>query len=138
MVYIDGLQFQAVRWNQWKFLFTAKDAWLGPEMKLGGIPAIYDLQMDPGEQYDMVFNGAAPRILGIMATSPGRFSGSDNGWSLGYATTIVTYFSESLKKFPNVPTTPSGAAIGSDLPDFVLPGSGGPPTDTSSAARTKQ
>ena len=36
---------------------TAKDAWLGPEMNLG-LPAIYNLQMDPGEQYDMVFNGA--------------------------------------------------------------------------------
>ena len=40
--------FQAVRWNQWKFVFTAKDAWLGPEMKLSSIPAIYNLQMDPG------------------------------------------------------------------------------------------
>jgi hypothetical protein len=68
----------------------------------------------------MVFNGAAPRILGIMATSPGRFSGSDNGWSLGYATTIVNNLSESLKKFPNIPTIPSGAAIGWDLIDFVL------------------
>jgi arylsulfatase len=45
--YIEGLDFQAVRWNQWKFMFTAKDAWLGPEMNLGGLPAVYNLQMDP-------------------------------------------------------------------------------------------
>src|SRR5262249_12502002 len=75
MIYIEGTAFQAVRWNQWKFVFTAKDAWLGPELKLGGIPAIYNLNMDPGEQYDMTFNGAAPRAAGMLATSPGRYSG---------------------------------------------------------------
>jgi hypothetical protein len=28
---------------------------------MAGIPAVYNLQMDPGEQHDMVFNDAAPR-----------------------------------------------------------------------------
>jgi arylsulfatase A-like enzyme len=121
MIYIDGTSFQAVRWNQWKFVFTAKDAWLGPELKLGSIPAVYNLQMDPGEQYDMIFNGAAPRELAIIATSPGRYSGSDNAWSVGYATSIVNAFTESVKKYPNIPTIPSGASIGADLPEFILP-----------------
>ena len=71
-IYIEGLDFQAVRWNQWTYMFTSKDAWLGPDMKLGGIPAVYNLQMDPGEQYDMIFNGAAPRVGGQLTTSPGR------------------------------------------------------------------
>jgi len=141
MIYIEGLSFQAVRWNQWKFLFTAKDAWLGPELKLTGIPAIYNLQMDPGEQYDMTFNGAAPRILGVLGTSPGRYSGNDNGWSVGYATSIVNAFSETVKKYPNIPTIPSGAAIGSDLPDFVLPELAAPrtaaPADTPNTTAKK-
>ena len=38
---------------------AVQDAWLGPEMKLGGLQAIHNLQMNPGEPYDMVFNGAA-------------------------------------------------------------------------------
>jgi len=121
MIYIEGLSFQAVRWNQWKFVFTAKDAWLGPELNLASIPAIYNLQMDPGEQYDMTFNGAAPRELGILSTSPGRFSGSDNAWSVGYATSIVNNFKDSVARCPNVPTIPSGAAIGADLPEFLTP-----------------
>src|SRR6185436_16504122 len=94
---------------------------LGPEMDLGGLPAVYNLQMDPGEQYDMTFNGAAPRVLGQLTTSPGRYSGSDNGWSLGYMTGIVNGFTESLKKYPNIPTIPATASIGADLPRFVKP-----------------
>jgi arylsulfatase len=89
-------------------------------MKLG-LPAIYNLQMDPGESYDMTFNGAAPRVLGFISTSPGRYAGSDNAWSMGYATSIVNNFTETVRKYPNIPTIPSGAAIGADLPEFVLP-----------------
>jgi hypothetical protein len=43
----------------WKYLWTAKDTWLGPEQVLGGIGALYNLTMDPYEKYDMTFNGAA-------------------------------------------------------------------------------
>lgn len=32
---------------------AVQDAWLGPEMTLGGLLAIYNLQMDPREPYDM-------------------------------------------------------------------------------------
>jgi arylsulfatase A-like enzyme len=119
-IYIEGLEFEAVRWNQWKFMFTAKDAWLGPSMDLG-LAAVYNLQMDPGEQYDMTFNGAAPRVLGQITSSPGRYSGSDNGWSYGYMTAIVNQFNDTLKKYPNIPTIPASASIGSDLPVFVKP-----------------
>jgi hypothetical protein len=31
--------------------------------------------MDPGEQYDMFFNGAAPRVAGQITRSPGRLFG---------------------------------------------------------------
>jgi arylsulfatase len=140
MIYIEGLAFQAVRWNQWKFVFTAKDAWLGPELNLASIPAVYNLQMDPGEQYDMTFNGAAPRSLGILSTSPGRFSGSDNGWSVGYATSIVNKFKESVARNPNIPTVPSGAAIGADLPEFLTPNlrEMSAPRPSSTASRVQQ
>ena len=33
-VYIDDTAFGAVRYKQWKFVFTAKDAWLGPALPL--------------------------------------------------------------------------------------------------------
>jgi len=41
----------------WKYLWTAKDTWLGPEQPLGSIGAGYNLTMDPFEKYDMIFNG---------------------------------------------------------------------------------
>ena len=48
----------------WKYLYTAKDSWLGASADLGSIGALYNLTMDPYEKYDMVFNGAAPyRVL---------------------------------------------------------------------------
>jgi hypothetical protein len=50
----------------------------GPDRPLR-VPAVYNLLWDPGEQYDMDFNGAAP--TGGSQTSPGRSSGSDNGWA---------------------------------------------------------
>src|SRR5213079_1890139 len=31
----------------WKYTWTAKDTWLGPEQNLGAIGAIYNLTMDP-------------------------------------------------------------------------------------------
>ncbi|HXA48886.1 MAG TPA: hypothetical protein VNV86_01210, partial [Candidatus Acidoferrum sp.] len=73
MIYIEGLALRAVRWNQWKSVFTAKDAWLGPELNLASIPAIYNLQMDPGEQYDMTFNGAATPFVRHSVHIPGPF-----------------------------------------------------------------
>ena len=54
----------------WKYLYTAKDSWLGPMTNLGAIGAIYNLTMDPYEKYDMIFNGAAP--MRVMTSSPGQ------------------------------------------------------------------
>ena len=53
---------------------AVQDAWLGPEMKLGGLPAIHNLQMDPGEPYDRVFNSAAQpppanRLIGMAVAN---------------------------------------------------------------------
>ena len=70
----------------WKYLWTAKDTWLGPEQNLGAIGSAYNLTMDPFEKYDMTFNGAvsarmphlagqvcgAGQRLGLGADLPGR------------------------------------------------------------------
>ena len=91
-IYIDGEDLGAVRADiggdpdnpdlkiAWKYLFTAKDTWLGPEQNLGGIGALYNLTMDPYEKYDMTFNGAVSYRL--ASSSPGKYSGQDNGWVL--------------------------------------------------------
>ena len=81
MIYIEGITFLGLRVGDWKFLWTAKDAWLGPDMTLE-VPAIYNLKQDPGEAYDKMFNGAAPPVAGMLKTSPGRWSGQDSGWAL--------------------------------------------------------
>jgi hypothetical protein len=44
-----------------------------------------------------------------------------NGWSMGHATSIVNNFTETMRKYPNIPTIPASAALGSDLPEFVVP-----------------
>ena len=61
-IYINGEYLNAIRadiggdpkepWLNiaWKFIWTAKDSWLGPTQSLGSIPAVYNLTMDPFEK----------------------------------------------------------------------------------------
>ena len=68
-------------WIAWKYLYTAKDTWLGPQQFLGAIGAIYNLTMDPYEKYDMTFNGAVPtRLANDLA---GQLCGSGQWLGLG-------------------------------------------------------
>jgi arylsulfatase A-like enzyme len=90
-VYIDGESFMGIRVDiagdpnnpdlsiAWKYLWTAKDTWLGLDANLGAIGAVYNLTMDPFEKYDMSFNGAVPSRM--AQASPGKYAGQDNGWS---------------------------------------------------------
>jgi arylsulfatase len=89
MIYINDQTFGGIRVKNYKMLFTAKDTWLGPELP-PKIPAVYNLWWDPGEQYDMTFNGAAP-TRGVNA-SPGRYSGQDNGWIGIYVNPVLLHF----------------------------------------------
>ena len=87
-IYIDGETFLGVRadvggdpkepWLKvaWKYLYTAKDSWLGATADLGAIGAMYNLTMDPYEKYDMTFNGAADTR--VLSSSPGKYAGQDN------------------------------------------------------------
>jgi arylsulfatase len=113
MVYFAGQMFGGVRVKNFKFLYTAKDTWLGWDRTLRA-PAIYDLRWDPGEQYDMAFNGAAPTHGN--QTSPGRYSGSDNSWAGVYATPVIIQFFEELKTHPNVPFKPAGEGLKEIIP----------------------
>jgi arylsulfatase A-like enzyme len=119
-VYIRDLDMQAIRYGEWKWTWTAQDAWLGPKQDLG-IPALYNLYMDPFESYDMTFNGAAPKILGFIGTSQGRWAGQDGGWTMAMAGKVMQDIVESFKKYPNIPTVPSGATLGADIPEFARP-----------------
>ena len=119
-IYINDITFGAVRAEQWKFVFSAKDTWLGPSLSLSA-PAVYNLKQDPGEEYDMFFNGAAPRTNGVLATSTGRYAGQDNGWTLIFASEIIGRFTKSVDEFPNIETLPTSTAMGAELPGFVTP-----------------
>ncbi len=129
-IYIDGETFQGIRadigddpktpWLNiaWKYLYTAKDTWLGPEQNLGSIGSLYNLTMDPYEKYDMIFNGAAPTRM--PTTSPGRFSGQDNGWIGGVIGMALVQFDQTLMKFPSIQRYPGGAST--DLiPNLQMP-----------------
>ncbi len=119
-IYIDGETFQGVRadirggpnepWINmaWKYLYTAKDSWLGVEANLGAIGALYNLTMDPYEKYDMIFNGAAPTR--VLTSSPGRYSGEDNGWVGGIISPVLLDFDKSIMKYPNIKRFSGGAS----------------------------
>jgi arylsulfatase A-like enzyme len=103
----------------WKFVWTAKDSWLGPGQSLGSIPAVYNLTMDPFERYDMIFNGAEGEMNGLR-TSPGRYAGEDNGWSAAVFSEALLNFDKSIMKYPNIQRFPGGAS--NDLiPDLQHP-----------------
>ena len=130
-IYIDGEYLNAIRvdiggdpnqpWLNiaWKYVWTAKDSWLGASAPLGSIGALYNLTMDPYEKYDMVFNGAAPAR--VLTTSPGKYSGEDNGWVLSLIYPALVEFDQSVIKYPSILRFPGGAS--NDLiPDLQHPG----------------
>jgi arylsulfatase A-like enzyme len=119
-VYIDGEDFYGVRadiggdpaqpWLHiaWKYLYTAKDSWLGTTANLGSIGAIYNLTMDPYEKYDMTFNGAASTR--VLSSSPGKWSGEDNGWALSLLEPVIIEFDKTIMKYRNIKRSPGGAS----------------------------
>jgi arylsulfatase A-like enzyme len=119
-VYVDGENFYGVRadisgdpkepWVHiaWKYLYTAKDSWLGATASLGSIGAIYNLTMDPYERYDMTFNGAAPTRT--LSSSPGKYAGQDNAWVAALADAVMLEFDKSIIKYPNIKRFPGGGS----------------------------
>lgn len=140
-IYIDGEYLNAIRadiagdpnepWVNiaWKFVWTAKDSWLGPQQNLGSIPAVYNLTMDPYEKYDMIFNGAVSTRG--LTTSPGRYAGEDNGWTAALFSTVLADFDKSIMKYPSIKRFPGGAS--NDLiPDLQHPDNPVPALDPNS------
>jgi hypothetical protein len=70
--------------------------------------ALYNLTMDPYEKYDMVFNGAAPAR--VLTTSPGKYSGQDNGWALSLIYPVVIDFDKSIMKYLSITRYVGGAS----------------------------
>jgi arylsulfatase len=120
-VFINGENLHAIRadiagdpqepWVNiaWKFVWTAKDSWLGPNLDLGAIPAVFNLSMDPFERYDMVFNGAMGAFHG-MQSSIGRYAGEDNGWTAGLFSVVLADFDKTIMKYPSIQRFPGGAS----------------------------
>ncbi len=119
-IYIEGENLLAMRADMnggpdnpdqhfaWKYVYTAKDSWLGAASNLGAIGAVYNLMMDPYEKYDMVFNGA--QATRVLSSSPGKWSGEDNGWALALLEPVLVAFDESIIKFPSIERFPGGAS----------------------------
>ena len=119
-IYIDGESFMGARVDvggdpnnpdlniAWKYLWTAKDTWLGMEQNLGAIGAVYNLTMDPFEKYDMTFNGAVTARL--PQASPGKYAGQDNGWVLALIFPAVMEFNKSIVDYPSIKRFPGGAS----------------------------
>ena len=119
-IYTDGEKFLGMRADvgddpenpdlkiAWKILFTSKDTWLGPTLDLGAIGSTYNLTMDPYEKYDMTFNGAV--ATRNPTSSPGRYSGMDNGWAISLLDIPLSEFNKSIVQYPNKTRFPGGAS----------------------------
>ena len=61
----------------------------------------------------------------MLSTSPGKYSGEDNGWALALLEPVIIDFDKSIMKYPNIARSPGGAS--NDLipnlqhPDNPLP-----------------
>ena len=145
-IYIDGENFMGARADiggdpnnddthiAWKYLYTAKDTWLGPTQNLGSIGSLYCLTMDPFEKYDMVFNGAMSSRM--QTSSPGHYAGEDNGWVLSLIYPVIIDFDKSVVKYPSIKRYPGGAS--NDLiPDLQHPENPVPLVDPSKVPPVK-
>ena len=145
-VYIDGENFMGLRADiggdpenphvkiAWKYLWTAKDTWLGPTQNLGAIGACYNLTMDPFEKYDMTFNGAMSYRL--ASSSPGKYAGQDNGWVLALVEPVVLEFDKTIVKYPNIKRYPGGAS-NDIMPNLQTPENPVPLLDIKNPPNTK-
>jgi arylsulfatase len=144
-IYTNGESFGGVRADiggdpanpdlriAWKYLYTAKDTWLGPKQDLGAIGSIYCLTMDPYEKYDMTFNGAVSTRM--PTTSPGRYAGYDNGWVASLVSMPQMEFDKSIVDFPNIKRFPGGAS-NDMVPNLQDPANPLPLMDIKKAVRT--
>ena len=145
-IYIDGENFMGIRVDiggdptnadlniAWKYLWTAKDTWLGSEQNLGAIGAAYNLTMDPFEKYDMTFNGAVSARL--AQSSPGKYAGQDNGWVLALISPVMIDFDKSIIDYPSIKRYSGGAS--NDLrPNLQEPNNPVPLLDTKNPPRVK-
>ena len=64
--------------------------------------------MDPFEKYDMTFNGAV--ATRNPTTSPGRYSGMDNGWVLSLVEPVIVQFDKTLYEYPSIKRSLGGAS----------------------------
>ena len=71
-------------------------------------PAVYNLTMDPYEKYDMAFNGATPAR--VLSSSPGKYSGQDNGWVMALVGPVLFEFDKTIMKYPNIRRFAGGAS----------------------------
>jgi len=143
-IYIDGENFMGARADiggdpnnddthiAWKYLYTAKDTWLGPKQDLGSIGSLYCLTMDPFEKYDMVFNGAMSSRM--QRSSPGHYAGEYYGWVLALIYPVIIDFDKSIVKYPSIKRYPGGAS--NDLiPDLQHPENPVPLVDPSKVSK---
>jgi hypothetical protein len=56
----------------------------------------------------MIFNGAAP--MRALSSSPGKYSGQDNGWALSLLEPVILEFDQSIMKYPSITRFPGGAS----------------------------
>jgi arylsulfatase A-like enzyme len=116
--YVLSTSLGGLRSGDWKFHFTLDDAWLGPTLDLP-MPAVYNLKMDPGEQYERFMGGAAPTTAnGALQNSPGRWQGGDTAWTLSLVGAALEPLNQTFRDFPNIPIIPGGSTIGADVPAF--------------------
>jgi hypothetical protein len=98
----------------------------GPEQSPAGqqenltAGGVYNLNTDPYEEYHMMFNGAAPGSA--MTTSPGSYSGQDNGWVKPLVSPVQHESSQSIIDYPGIRRFPRGTDFNTKSRESLRPG----------------
>jgi hypothetical protein len=48
----------------------------------------------------------------VRSTSPGKYSGEDNGWALALLEPVIVAFDQTIMQFPSIKRSPGGASTG--------------------------
>ena len=73
----------AMRWHQFKVIRTAYDSFQGPESDYSQIPAVYNIEMDPGEEHNIA---------------------GEHDYVIEAFQTVYRQLVASMKKYPNTPS----------------------------------
>ena len=99
----------------WKYLWTAKDTWLGPSRTSAGSAPSTIPHHGPFSRNMTWFSSRMPM------QSPGKYAGQDNGWVFAVIVPTVMEFNKSIVDYPSIARVRWRRLESTWRPDFQSP-----------------